>query len=153
MAKSTTDPAPAPDLGQDEVDAMFGEGAEQVSDEDFDDLLDQVIEDDSEGWVPEKPGEGIAGRVIKVGVTRSDFAKDGEDPNVPTVTIQTADGTKLRVIGYSAVLKRELSDANPEVGDRIAVKFFGEKKLKTGKFAGRPFKHFGVIVRKPQAAR
>lgn len=152
MAKSTA----AADLGQDEVDAMFGEAeaAGQATDDDFsdDDLLNEVIEDDSEGWVPDKPGEGIAGRVIKVGETRSDFAKDGEDPMVPTVTIQTSDGTKLRVIGYSAVLKRELNDANPEVGDRIAVKYFGTKKLKTGKFQGRDFKHFGVIVRKPAAA-
>src|SRR2546430_16266559 len=35
------------------------------------DLLDEVVEDDSEGWVPEKPGEGVQGVVVKVGQTRS----------------------------------------------------------------------------------
>jgi hypothetical protein len=89
--------------------------------------------------------------VVKVGETRSDFANDGEDPMVPTVTIQTRDGDKFRVIGYGAVLKRELKDADPRVGDRIAVKYFGEKPIKKGRFAGKPYKHFGVVVRRAGA--
>lgn len=112
-----------------------------------DDLLDEVVEDDSEGWVPSEPGEGISGVVVAVGETRSDFAKDGEDPMVPTVTIQVKDGNKYRVIGYGAVLRRELMDANPQVGDLMAVKYFGEKLIKKGRFAGKPYKHFGVVVR------
>lgn len=136
---------------QDDVDEMFGAPTPGTDADDFadvDDLLDEVEEDDSEGWVPTEKGEGIAGVVIKVGVTRSDFAPDGEDPNVPTVTIQTKNGDKFRVIGYGAVLKRELNDADPRVGDRIAVKYFGEKLIKKGKFAGRPYKHFGVVVKR-----
>jgi hypothetical protein len=136
------------DTGQDDVDAMFAV-EEDGSEDNFagvDDLLDAVEEDDSEGWVPTEKGQGIAGIVVKVGETRSDFAKDGDDPMVPTVTIETKGGTKWRVIGYGAVLKRELQDKNPQVGDKMAVKYFGEKTLKTGKFAGRPYKHFGVAV-------
>jgi hypothetical protein len=137
---------------QDEVDEMFG--ASEPDTDDFagvDDLLDQVEEDDSEGWVPTEKGEGIAGIVVKVGETRSDFANDGENPMVPTITIQTRDGDKFRVIGYGAVLKRELQDADPQVGDRIAVKYFGEKPIKKGRFAGKPYKHFGVVVRRKGA--
>lgn len=129
---------------QDEVDEMFDNG----QDDDFDDLLDEVVEDDSEGWVPSEPGEGIAGEVVKVGETRSDFAKDGEDPMCPTVTIRTKNGDKFRVIGYGSVLRRELMDANPQVGDRIAVKYFGEKPIKKGRFAGKPYKHFGVAIKR-----
>lgn len=132
---------------QDEADAMFDAPA-TGSEDDFDDLLNEVVEDDSEGWVPSEPGEGIAGIVVKVGETRSDFAKDGEDPMVPTVTIQTKNGDKFRVIGYGAVLRRELLDANPQVGDKIAVKYFGERPIKKGRFAGRPYKHFGVAIRR-----
>jgi len=132
---------------QDEVDEMFDAPA-TGSEDDFDDLLDQVVEDDSEGWVPSEPGEGIAGIVVKVGETRSDFAKDGEDPMCPTVTIETKNGDKFRVIGYGAVLRRELMDANPRVGDKIAVKFFGEKPLKRGRFAGKNYRHFGVAIRR-----
>jgi hypothetical protein len=140
---------------QDDVDAMFqdaGESAEGLDDlADVDDLLDEVEEDDSEGWVPSEPGEGIAGRVIKVGQTRSDFAKDGEDPMCPTVTIETKDGAKYRVIGYGAVLRRELMDKDPQVGDLMAVKYFGEKLIRKGRFQGKPYKHFGVVVRRAVA--
>lgn len=139
---------------QDDVDEMFGADAPGTSDADFadvDDLLDSVEEDDSEGWIPTEKGEGIAGIVVKVGETRSDFANDGEDPMVPTVTIQVKDGTKYRVIGYGSVLKRELTDADPKVGDKIAVKYFGEKLIKKGRFANKPYKHFGVVVRRAGA--
>lgn len=145
MAKAGTEQS------QDLVDEMFGEaGGDDLSG--ADDLLDEVIEDDSEGWVPDKPGEGIAGRVVKVGETRSDFASGDEDSMCPTVTILTSGGDKLRVIGYPAVLKREIKDANPEVGDLMAVKYFGEKPIKNGRFKGKMYKHFGVIVKKPAAA-
>lgn len=122
---------------------------DQLDDDfDVDDLLDEVVEDDSEGWVPSEPCEGISGVVVAVGETRSNFAKDGEDPMVPTVTIQVKDGSKYRVIGYGTVLRRELMDANPKVGDLIAVKYFGEKRIKKGRFAGNLYRHFGVVVRR-----
>lgn len=149
MAASTK-PAPV----QDDVDQMFGKPAVGTSEDDFagvDDLLDTVEEDDSEGWVPKAKGEGIAGIVVKVGETKSDFAAEGSDATVPVVTIETKDGTKWRVIGYSAVLKREIVDADPKVGDMMGVKYFGEKLLKSGKFQGRPYKHFGVVVRRKGA--
>jgi hypothetical protein len=138
---------------QDDVNAMFEDGPAGVED-DFDDLLDNVEEDDSEGWVPKEKGEGISGIVVKVSETRSDFAKDGEDPMVPTITLECNDpenpGQKIkwRVIGFGAVLKREIEDANPKVGDRMAVKYFGERTLKTGKFQGKKYKHFGVALRR-----
>jgi hypothetical protein len=138
--------------GQDEVDEMFGADAPSTDDfADVDDLLDEIEEDDSEGWVPSERGEWIGGIVVKVSETRSDFANDGENPMVPTVTVQTKDGTKWRVIGYSSVLKRELQDQDPHVGDRIVIRYFGEKPIKKGRFAGKPYKHFGVVVRRKGA--
>lgn len=134
---------------QEDLDAMFGEdgtATDPGDDWDEDDLLNKVEEDDSEGWVPKEKNDGIVGRVIKVTQTRSDFAKDGEDPMVPTVVIETKAGMKWRVIGYSAVLQREMKDRDPQVGDIMAVKYFGERTLRTGKFAGRPYKHYGVNV-------
>jgi hypothetical protein len=112
-------------------------------DDDFD-LLDEVKEDDSEGWVPEKAGEGVQGVVVAVGETRSDFS----DEMAPTVTIETSDGTKYRIIGYGSVLKREIQDADPKPGDLFACKYFGTKKIKKGKWAGKDYKHFGVAVRR-----
>jgi len=115
---------------------------------DAEDLLNTVQEDDAEGWVPSERGEFVHGVVTKVGETKSDFASDNDpDPMCPTVTIQTKDGDKYRVIGYGAVLKRELQDADPQVGDLIAVKYWGEKPIKKGKFAGKMYKHFSVAVK------
>src|SRR6478735_2446492 len=134
---------------QDDVDEMFGTDASGSDDfADVDDLLNEVEEDVSEGSVPTEKGEGIAGELIKVGETRSDFANDGENPMVPTWTIETKGGDKFRVIGYGAVLKREMQDADAHVGDFVAVKYFGEKPIKKGRFAGKPYKHFGVAVRR-----
>lgn len=142
----------------DDVDAMFDQAAavESYGDDPFagmDDLLDEVVEDDSEGWVPKEKGEGVMGIVTAVGQIKSDFASDTDpDPMCPTVTLKTKDGDKFRVIGYGAVLKRELREKDPQIGDMIAVKYFGEGILKTGKFAGRKFKNFGVVVRRKPAA-
>jgi hypothetical protein len=108
-------------------------------DEEFD-LLDGMEGDDSEGWVPGEAGEGVQGCVLKVGETRSDFS----DEMAPTVTIETKDGARLRIIGYGAVLRREILDADPHPGDLFACKFYGDKILKKGKFAGKTYKHFGV---------
>lgn len=152
MAGGKTAAQPA----KDEADELFGEidRAEQgdagSAEDDFDDLLDEVVEDDSEGWVPQEKGDAIAGTVVKLGATKSDFAKDGEDPHAPTVTIENADG-KFRVIGYGAVLRRELLDNDPRIGDKMAVKYFGEKPIKKGKYAGKPFRHFGVAIRRMPA--
>jgi hypothetical protein len=139
---------------QDDVDEMFGADAPGASESDFadaDDLLNQVEEDDSEGWVPTEKGEGIAGKIIKVGETRSDFAAKNEDPMVPTVTILTRDGSKFRIIGYGSVLKREMTDADPKVGDTFAVKYWGEKPIRKGPFAGKNYKHYSVAVKRANA--
>lgn len=128
---------------QDEVDALFNED----DFEGLDDLLDKVEEDDSEGWNPAEPS-GIVGIVTKVGVTRSDFATSEEDAMVPTITLETKDGTKWRVIGYASVLKREMNDQKPEIGDRVAVKYFGEKIARNGKYKGKPYKHYGMVVQR-----
>jgi hypothetical protein len=129
--------------------SLVGNDVDAGDDDEFagaDDLLNNVEEDDSEGWVPTEKGEGIVGRVVRLGETKSDFAKAGEDAMCPTVTIRTADGTKWRVIGYGAVLKRELADANAQIGDLMAVKYWGEKPIKNGPFKGKNYKHYSVVV-------
>lgn len=132
----------------DEADDIFGANVEGADWDGADDLLNTVMEDDSEGWVPTEKGESLSGIVVKVGEVRSDFAKPGEDPMVPTVTVQTRDGSKYRVIGYGSVLGREIRDAAPQVGDLFAVKYFGEKPIKKGAYAGKMYKHFSVGVRR-----
>lgn len=145
---STTAPSGSTEDDFDKLLNTVGQDDTASDGDDFDDLLDDVEEDDSEGWVPTEKGEGISGKVVKIGEVRSDFAKPGEDPMVPSVTIEIKDGTKYRVIGYGSVLKREIQDANPQVGDRMAVKYFGEKPVRKGPYAGKPYKHFGIAIRR-----
>jgi hypothetical protein len=110
------------------------------------DLLDEMQDDDAEAWVPEEPGDGIQGVVIKRGTTRSDY---DDDKVVPTMTIRVKSGECFRIVGYSSVLAREIIDQDPQPGDTVALKYFGEKTVKRGKFAGKPYKHTGLLVRKP----
>jgi hypothetical protein len=147
MAGKTTTPTDA-DFA--EANDLLGPDGASTTDTDFedaDDLLNSVQEDDAEGWVPTERGEAISGVVTKVGETRSDFATSEDDAMCPTVTVQTKGGDKYRIIGYGSVLKRELQDAAPQINDLIAVKYWGEKPIKKGKFAGKMYKHFSVAVK------
>lgn len=149
MAGSTSTTKGKADQNSDEADAVFAAAGEDKPDESQfvspDDLLDTVDDDDSEGWNPKEPS-GISGWVIKLDRTRSDFAADGEDPFKPTVTIQTQAGDKFRIIGFGSVLEREIKDKDPQVGDIFAVRYNGERPLKTGRFQGKMFRHYSSAV-------
>lgn len=146
MAKADTTAPTDTDFA--EADDLFGaDGATDTDFDEADDLLNSVQEDDAEGWVPSERGESVSGVVVRISETRSDFARDGEDPMVPTITIKTKTGDKYRVIGYGSVLKKELLAAEFKVGDLGAVKYWGEFPLKKGKFAGKLYKKFSVAVK------
>lgn len=160
MAKANTaEPANIDPADLDDADALFGEGGhvDDLGDEEFgaaEDLLDEVDEDDAEGWNPAERGESISGVVVKIGETRSDFAQKGEDPMVPTVTIQNRDG-KFRVIGFASVLRKELAagidNGTIKVGNLFAAKYWGDKPIKRGPFAGKTYRHYTVVGQAPKA--
>jgi hypothetical protein len=152
MAKAGT-AAKAETVVEPDLDDMFGGEPTELPD-DLDDLLNDVVEDDSEAWVPTERGEGIVGIVVAVGSVRSDFAPAGKDPMVPTVTLECKDPedptktVKLRVIGYSKVLFDKITEADPQKGDRMAFRYFGEKPIRRGPYAGKTYKHYEVAIRK-----
>lgn len=116
------------------------------------DLLDTLDDAGAPAWVPEDEGEGIQGTVTSV-AEQDDEYNAGEKVPVVTVEVAGEDGPeKLRVIGFSSVLRREIHDANPEVGDTFAVKYFGERELTKGKFKGKPYKLYKAAVRKARKA-
>jgi hypothetical protein len=150
MAAKPTAPAPT-DADFAEADDLFGPEGASATDSDFDeadDLLNSVDEDDAEGWVPTERGESVSGVVVKIGQTRSDFPSPGQDPMCPTVTILTKDGTKYRIIGYGSVLRKEMEANMPQVGDLFAVKYWGEKPVRRGPFAGKNYRHFSTAVKR-----
>lgn len=114
-------------------------------DDDVADLLDTLDDAGAPAWVPDEAGEGVQGTVTSVS-DQDDEYNPGE--KVPVVTIELKDGEKVRVIGFASVLRREIVDADPQPGDTFAVKYFGEKELTKGKFAGRPYKLYKAAVRR-----
>lgn len=155
---ATTKPADeGSDADFDEADGLFGDDGSAPTDDEFgdaDDLLDEVDEDDAEAWNPTERGESISGRITKVGETKSDFAQPGQDPMVPVVTVQTRDG-KFRIIGFASVLKKELialRDAGRLVpGNLFAAKYWGDKVIRRGQFAGKTYRHYSVAAQAPKS--
>lgn len=91
---------------------------------------------DAEDWEPANEGDSIQGCVVAV------------DPAEPAVTIETAEGKRFRINGLSPVLGKEIRVAAPRVGDLFAVSYFGQKTLRTGRDAGKSFRHYRTAVRR-----
>ncbi len=112
-----------------------------------DDLLSGLDDTaDAEAWVPEDAGEGIQGTVVDSTDDMPDQFKD--DETVPVVTIETAEGEHYRIIGYSTTLRKEIRRTAPRPGDLFAVKYFGQRAKKTGKFAGKPVHIYKAALRR-----
>lgn len=114
----------------------------------LDSLLEDVEnEDTTPSWTPDEP-EAVAGTIVNVGSTKSDY----HDRPVPTWTIKQADGENVRIAGFRSVLEREMNEAAAEVGDLVAVKYFGKQLKKNAKPGSKNtqdyFQKYRVITRK-----
>jgi hypothetical protein len=140
MAEATKSASKVKGGTDEDLDAMFSADPDA-------DLLDSIDEDESEAWMPTEKGEGIVGKVVKIGQTKSDFALPGQDPMVPVITLEVRDGnetTQLRVTGYAFLLKKGIEEANPSVGDTMAFKFLGKGTTKKG----QPINKYGVAIKR-----
>lgn len=78
-------------------------------------------------WVPEEPGEGIEGNVVKIAETK---AFGGISP----VLFILVGASKLMTIRCGGVvLKGHLAAHKPLPGDRVAVKFHGMRTAASGR--------------------
>lgn len=109
------------------------------------DLLDGLGEgDDSAAWMPE-PGDGVQGQVVSRSTTQSKFKnQQGTFTTCPVLVLALADGSKVRVTGYQSVLRKEIEEADPQVGDLFAAKYFGRKSTKDG---SGEYHHYKVAVK------
>ena len=92
-----------------------------------DDMSQRLEHSPSSAWVPQTAGDKIIGTVRALGTCTSDFT--GKD--VPTVDIETDNGVR-QVRAYHSVLRRELNDQGPSVGDFIGIRYDGLLKKKDG---------------------
>lgn len=103
---------------------------------------------DATAWKPAEKGEGVEGKVTEISYRESDFQ---EGVQIPFVTLLQDAGTKSRVAGFHSVLRKEIEQEDPKVGDLMAVVYMGQEKLKTGKFAGKMVHIYRVVVQKANA--
>lgn len=88
-------------------------------------------------WRPDKEdADLLVGEVISIDRGQSEY-----EP-YPILTIaRESDGTELAVHGFHSVLKNELMKQQPQVGERIGIKYLGE--ITTGQ---RPYIGYRVKV-------
>lgn len=147
--KPTRSRAKAPVEEEEEEDLLSGlENADtSAADDDDDDdeemdLLDDITEDNGDPWMPATEDEhpdGIQGRIVNVSTIYSDEAYGGGE--VPLLEIEEADGHVWSVRGYHTVLKNQIERNAPQVGDRVALKYFGPKTPKKG---GKDYENYGM---------
>lgn len=111
-----------------------------ITEEELARLHDEVARqaNPAQSWKPE-PGDQLSGVVVD---RRREHTNHGDEVDV--VDVQTEDDGTLAVWGTPAVLKRLISDKDPQCGDFILVKYHGMRPARSG----REFKHFGLAVHK-----
>lgn len=112
--------------------------------DDEDDLLDSIPEEAGEPWMPE-PGEGIQGEVIERFEVPDEMK---ENETVPCLTLRDRDGDFWSVRGYRTILRREIRDTDPQIGDTWACRYIGPQEIKKGKFKGKDAHVYKARVRR-----
>jgi hypothetical protein len=135
-AKATTAKKVAPII-EDEPDLLADMGGEEMTednDESFD-LLDSLHEDSGTAWMPaddDDQPKGIQGRVTYVTTIEADAKYGGGD--IPLIQVQDKSDPELEwsVRGYHTVLRNQIEKVDPQVGDFVAIRYFGEKENRKG---------------------
>ena len=114
-----------------------------ADDDEVYDLLDGISEDEGTPWIPDDEDdpspEGIQGTVKFIGEVSSDYGPE----MCPIIELEAKDGTLWSVRGYSTVLRNQIEKADPQIGDLMAVRYFGTKAGKSG----REYKNYKVVVK------
>lgn len=109
----------------------------------LDDARNKKGSSEATAWKPDTAGDGVEGVVTEISHRESDFQAG---VMVPFVTLLTDKGDKVSVAGFRTVLRKEIEQEKPSIGDRMAAVYMGTEKLKTGKFAGKDVHVYRVVV-------
>ena len=90
------------------------------------------------------PGDTIAGRIVSIGTTT--FA--GKSDPMPELVLDTANGEKS-VVATQTMLRSELADKDPQVGDDIDITYVKDGESTRAGFS--PPKLFDVKVSRGQS--
>jgi hypothetical protein len=101
-------------------------------------LEERLEAGDAPGWKPE-PGDRVLGLVVNIDERVSDYT----GKPYPILTIEQGDGSEIAVHAFHTVLSNEISGKRIAVGDRVGVKYHGERVPKSGVGS---FHHYSVAV-------
>jgi hypothetical protein len=108
-------------------------------------LIDD-IDLDEESWLPRDlgPGATLKGEIRSVSTFEGDYGPS------PVLVVLTDDGRLVRWIAFGAVPQNELTAQNPQVGDRIGVRFLGRAEGKSYDSYRIVVEHRAAVVLEPQ---
>jgi len=108
-----------------------------------DNLTGRLEKDYAPAWRP-NPGDALVGEVTDLS---ANTGYDGAP--YPIVTVRQDDGRELALHAFHTVARNELAKQRPQIGERIGIKYTGEKATADGR--GK-FHGYRVAVDRPQAA-
>jgi hypothetical protein len=104
--------------------------------------LDDRLDSFAEAWRPEV-GDKLIGTVIGVDMRDSDYG----DP-YPIIEVETDEGGQFAFHGFHTIARRELAKKQPQVGDRIGIKYYGRgEPAKPGMSGAEKYK---ILVEKAE---
>jgi hypothetical protein len=109
------------------------------------DLMDRLDAPEARRWEYEAEGDTLVGTVLNLGTFTGDYGSS------PTVTVEAEEGSAENgesieageaIIFYASpkIAQDELEAAAPNVGDRIGIRYHGERQPKRGENAYKVFK-------------
>lgn len=98
-------------------------------------LREQAATDLPPAWRPSKPGETLAGELVRWERGSTDYGPQD------IAIVRDEEGTTHALWLLHSVLREEVAKQSPTVGDLIAVCYLGRKTSA----AGQPYAHFRVV--------
>jgi hypothetical protein len=88
-------------------------------------------------WRP-AVGDRLVGTVTDIDTIATDYGES------PLLIVETDDGDVYSVACWHTVLKREVAKREPQVGDRIGIKYFGVRD-------GQNYEYYKLVLERPSA--
>lgn len=88
-------------------------------------LIDQAKAGYPESWIPEKEGEALAGKFLRIEMGWSEYGR------APIAIVESEDGKERSVWLFHEALRSQFATAAPQPGDSVAVLYLGKQKPKT----------------------
>lgn len=89
-----------------------------------DQLLAELDRPNAEAWIPKKPGDTLIGYLKDIGIGSTQYG------TAPFLLVVDDQGVEHSVWVFVESLKSALRALQPQRGERIAVRYNGEKKVK-----------------------